>query len=126
MIPMSLRTAKSEEKYQLAKAEGKTHPLKDVESIKDYKHWRIIPNEYPADMVYKESHLLIPKRVVSTWQYLNEDEADELWFILDGIEKEGLYDAISINPPKRRSVANHFHIHLFIFYEDRSHISLTR
>jgi len=124
VLPMSGRRKVSEEAYQLAKRTGKTRELKDVPSIKDFKYWRIIPNDYPADIMYKASHMLIPKRVTPSWKTLNQDEFDELWFILDTIEKEEVYDCISLNPPKRRSIHNHFHIHLAVFVDSREKMGL--
>lgn len=120
MVPMSLRREASERAYQKAKKNGETRDLKDVPSIKEFRHWRIINNDFGWDIAFKESHMLIPKRVVSTWQYLDEDEIDELWFLISDIESEGYYDCIALNPPKRRSKPNHFHLHLLVYHEDRS------
>lgn len=124
MIPLSLRTSESEHKYQLDKQSGKTTPLKDVPSITDYKYWRLINNDYGSDMVYKTSHMLITKRKVGCWQHLNQDEIDELWFLIDKVEKDAIYDVIQLNPPKRRSVPDHFHIHLQIYHDSREDFKL--
>ena len=122
--PLSGRRKAGERAYQLAKKHGKTRPLKDVPPIEEFKYWKIIPNDYPADILFKASHMLIPKRVTPTWKTLNGDELDELWFLLDKIEKEEVYDCISLNPPKRRSIHNHFHVHLQIFYDKRDSMGL--
>lgn len=123
-VPMSLRTARTELRYQDAKADGATRPLELVDAIKIFDHWRIIENDYPYDVGYSRCHMLVVKRAgVGAWNELNTYELSEL----DRIKHEYLYneyDQIIENCPSRRSVPHLFHLHLVNFYENREDMSL--
>lgn len=123
-LPMSLRTARTEETYQLAKQNGKTVPLELVNALKIFEHWRIVNNDFPYDVGYKRCHLLTVKRAgVSQWHELNDEEIAEL----NKLKREYLYDEydqIIENCPSRRSVPHLFHLHLVNFYDERGDMSL--
>lgn len=123
-LPMSLRTANTEQNYQDAKINGTTTPLELVKAIKIFDHWRIIANDFPYDVGYKRCHMLVVKRAgVGAWNELNTYELSEL----DRLKQEYLYqeyDQIIENCPSRRSVPHLFHMHLVNFYDDRAEMSL--
>jgi hypothetical protein len=118
-LPMSARTAESEQAYQDAKVTGKTMPLELEPSLKQWVHWRMIDNRFPYDMIFSVHRMLLPKRAgVSDRWHLNKDEKEELEVIL----KEFVYPEFDMwfeNCPKRRSVASMYHIHLGTYREGR-------
>lgn len=123
-LPMSLRTAASEQAYQDAKASGATKPLELEPALKIFEHWRIINNGFPYDVGFAKHHLLVPKRasVAQRWD-LNDEERKEFEILLrDYIYDE--YDLWFENCPKRRSVAGYYHIHLASYVEHRDQMSL--
>ena len=77
-LPMSLRTAAGELKYQDAKTAGNTVLLRDVKPILQWDHWILINNDYPYDMCFKTHHMLIPRRNFSKRSEMNLDELEEL------------------------------------------------
>lgn len=123
-LPMSLRTADTEQTYQDAKVAGTTTPLELVKSIKIFEHWRIIENDYPYNVGYKRCHMLVVKRAgIGAWNELNTYELSEL----DRIKQDYLYDEydqIIENCPSRRSVPHLFHLHLVNFYDNREDMAL--
>lgn len=123
MIPVTLRTQKSEEQYQRAKELGCLIPLHQEKRVHDFKYWFIVVNRYPYDMVYKTHHLLLPMRTVKTRSELNPAELQELQTILD-YYVEPNYDLFFENTQKRRSVSAHYHIHLTSYYDDRKELNL--
>lgn len=123
-LPMSLRTAASEQAYQDAKLNRTTKPLELEPALKIFNHWRIIENGFPYDVAFSRHHLLVPKRasVAQRWD-LNDEERKEFEVILkDYIYQE--YDLWFENCPKRRSVGGYYHIHLANYVEQREQMSL--
>lgn len=121
MTPISFRSAKSEAVYQRAKKENGTKPLRDVPPIREWIFWNKIPNEFPGDILFKSSYMLLPKRVFSDWWKMYPWEFVELLII---IYKEREASVISLNLGKTRSVSNHFHLHLQTFYDSRKDIKI--
>lgn len=125
MSPMSPspRTESSQRRYEAHKLSGDTHLLAEIEPIKDFTHWRIIPNEFPYDMIWFVHHMLLPKRKVGDRSELAQAEAAELQQILDGYVEHN-YDAIIDNTRRVRSVTSHYHLHLGVYYGDREDMKL--
>lgn len=126
IVPMSLRTFSCEVHYQYAKRRGKTRPLEEVDSIIEFNHWRIIPNEYCYCGAYKVSHILLPLRPVPNYGDLDSFELAELAAIhskeLNYIDSH--YDLMQENMNGRRSVHNHFHYHLLAYYPERKRMNV--
>jgi diadenosine tetraphosphate (Ap4A) HIT family hydrolase len=84
----------------------------DLKIVVAYKYWHIFLNEFPYDEVAEVHHLLAPKD-----KYANEDELpnivlDELFQIMDDLEKSSEYDCIMKNFPVAQSIPTHLHYHL--------------
>ena len=120
-LPNSLRTEAGERKYAEDKAKGELKALADEPSIVDWKHWRSIQNKYMYDTVLKEHHMLVPRRVFGTFQEVSLVEMVELLSILKDLDQQ--YDAVVLNTARRRSVPDHFHVHLWN-YKEREDMSL--
>lgn len=123
-LPMSLRTAATEQKYQDAKENRTTTPLELVTSLQMFNHWRIVNNDFPYNVGYKRCHMLVLKRAgAGSWHDLRPEEIAEL----NELKRTHLYDEydqIIENCPSRRSVPHLFHLHLVSFYDDRAEMSL--
>ena len=111
----TLRTKKSHQKYLKLIAKGILNNgcnLCKAPSIKEFKHWRIIDNKYPYDLVAKTSHMIIPKRHASETK-LTIGEFKELQKIrLTYIEQN--YEFLFLQTKKESSIPEHLHIHLLI------------
>ena len=114
---MSLRTAATEETYQLAKLQNKLRHLDQEEVVVAFKYWGIIQNTYPYDSAYKTCHMLLPNRKVATYDKLNRRERRELRQIIDTYCQAN-YHVVQENMAVRRSVMAIYHLHL-LTYKDR-------
>ena len=110
----SFRTVKSTKKYlkHLKKrAKGDICPLcRERKTIKKFKYWRIIENDFPYDKIAKIHQMIVPRRHISEDE-LNKKELDEF----KKIKKKHIvknYDYISEGMAK--SIPNHFHLHLIV------------
>jgi hypothetical protein len=111
-----LRTKKSHNRYVKLISKGiladGCNLCKDKESVKKFKHWRIITALYPWDLITKTHHMIIPKRHI-TYKKLNAAEKKEFDLIKSGyIEKT--YDLIAEAPDKKKSIPGHLHVHLLM------------
>jgi hypothetical protein len=122
-LPMSLRTAASEEAYRLARLRGELKELKDEQIVVAFKHWGIIHNNYPYDVAYKVSDMLIPIRLVPTYDKLRWYEKRELRKIIDGYCQEHYHQVVE-NMAVRRSVMALYHLHLLTFHDRREEFRL--
>ena len=124
MIPTSGRREASELAYQAAKEAKTTVPLELEPSLEVFKHWRLIENRFPYDIVFRTHHMLLPKRagVSHRWD-LNKEEKDEL----EQLIKEFIYPVYDLwfeNYPKRRSVMGMYHLHLASYHNSREEMEL--
>lgn len=88
----------------------------DEENIfRSFEHWYIIENLYPYDLITKEHHMLVPKRVFSKMSECTRDEWNEYKYIINLLEEEGHYDGILENFSKGRSIMKHLHLHLLVY-----------
>ena len=87
-------------------------PLCEKESIKKFKYWRIVNNDFPYDMIAKIHHMIIPIRHV-TFTVLSEAELKEIEEIKVSFINED-YDYIIEATQKNKSIPNHFHLHLIV------------
>ncbi len=109
----SLRTPESKEKYREYR---KNEESKDVcllcekPALEIFKHWKIIENSFPYDLIAKIHHMIVPLRHVME-DDLNKAELDELRVIKEStINKK--YDYIIESTTK--TISDHFHLHLII------------
>lgn len=117
-LPMSLRTAASEEAYRMARLRGDLKQLHEEDLVVAFKHWGIIRNNFPYDSAYKQCDMLIPIRIVPTYSKLRWYERRELRKILDTYCQEH-YDQVTENMAVRRSVLSIWHLHLLKFVDSR-------
>ncbi len=118
---MALRSQKLIDAY---KAEQTAHEdfrmVKDLSEdhervIRSFEHWNIIENLYPYDLIAKEHHMLVPKRVFGKMSECTRDEWNEYKYLLNLFEEEDHYDAILENFSKGRSIIRHLHLHLLVY-----------
>lgn len=122
-LPMSARTDASEADYQAAKEAKNLQPLSQVPPIKEWKHWKLIPNQFPYDGIFRRHNMLVPKRQFADRTQMRMTEWSELQGIYrDYIEKH--YDLILENTHKKRSVMSLYHIHVANYYRTREESAL--
>lgn len=114
MRTTNLRTPTTQEQY-LQKPHSDTCFICDAPAIRDFTHFKIIPNTYPYDAICSEHHMLVPKRHVGHRYYFNQEEQDELFVILRRLEREERYDAVLQNFTHQKSMTGHEHVHLLVF-----------
>ncbi len=87
---------------------------KDI--LKEFKHWNIVQNLFPYDILATVHHMIIPKGHVRELD-LDFDELKELIEIKSTYINEG-YDLILHQVTKDQSIPDHFHLHLIVGKED--------
>lgn len=77
--------------------------------VKEFKHWTLIKNNFPYDIIASKHDLLVSKRIFSDFDEMNDSERGEL----SAVKKElsGSYDFLLENLPSKMTVKKHFHIH---------------
>lgn len=109
---LSLRTTKQEKIYQdFLKSNKNRCPfcLKDL-LIKEYKYLVLVENKFSYDKIASVHHLLAPKEHLKEYKNLSYYHIDELENILKKIENN--YSTIALNVKKKRTIKDHFHLHL--------------
>lgn len=81
-------------------------------ALKSFRYWKIIQNEFPWDRIAKVNHLIVPKRHLQE-EGLHEKERRELLLIKSTFIGE-IYEFIGEATIKKKSIPNHFHLHLII------------
>ena len=110
---MTARTEATEASYQKAKQSGTLQPLHEVTPIKEWTHWKLVPNAFPHDKLHARHLMVVLKREVDPKDYwgITEYELYELWWdILPELEKE--YHYFKINGSALRSIKTVPHIHV--------------
>ena len=112
----TFRTQKSVKKYLNYLKTGVKPgfcPLCDkAPAIKKFNYWKISENSYPYDKIAKVHHMAIPMRHVSE-EDLNAKEVAELRKIRESYMHEE-YDWIIEAANRRKSIPDHFHLHLIV------------
>lgn len=109
------RTPATEEEYRKYISQGGmggSCPLCEKESLKEFKLWRIVENQFPYDKIASTHHMILPARHV-TEEGLSEGELAEY----KEVKKEYLhrkYEFLIEATFLTKSVPGHFHIHLLI------------
>ena len=89
-------------------------------SLIEFDQWRVINNDYPYDLIASKHHMLIPKRHI-TEAGLSEAESKELISIKNH-EQLRDYDYLIEAANHKKSIPQHFHIHLIVGKELRKDI----
>lgn len=108
------RTKEQTEKYQAYKAAGGLASgcrLCEKEPIKVFTYWKVIPNDFPYDVVASTHRMLVPLRHTAETE-LTQEEADEFKTIKAGYVQE--YDYLIEATEKQKSIPQHFHLHLIV------------
>lgn len=120
---VTTRSAATEARYEADLVAGRTRPLKDIPSIQEWPHWRLVENDYPGDMLYKIHHMLVAKEKVAERFDLSKPAQKELELILEYFVYPK-YSCVIENCPKYRTVPEVYHLHLVKFYDSREEIRL--
>ncbi len=92
------------------------NPFLDYKSemIKEFKHWVIIQNEFPYDVIATTHHMIATKRPIAfDWQLLTKEEEREMDFLKETYLNDN-YDVVWENLPRGQTVPVHFHLHLLV------------
>ena len=119
-LPISLRRQRTEIEYQNAKKAGLVKPLHEEHRLAEWDHWFLIANRFPYDMTFKQCDMLLPKRKVANRYQLTLDEEEEYLKIIE--ELSGRYDVVMENLGAKRSVADHFNLHLLKYHDNRAEV----
>ena len=113
-MPM-LRKQENEEQYKKLIAAGyldDTCRLCQASSLKNFKYWRIIRNNFPYDLIAEIHDMIVPRRHVVEDDLLIEEQREY------GEIKTGHIGATYthiIEPTLRlKSIPGHFHLHLIV------------
>lgn len=107
---MSVRTPKTEARYQKDKKEGKTQKLNEVMPIMEWYHWKLIPNEYPHDKLNTKHDMVVLKRECELWNMTNYEIYELFREVLPFLDRH--YDYFKLNAKSMRSINNVPHIHV--------------
>lgn len=119
MSGFTLRTKEGEDKYQWAKAVNDLVPLSQEPPIQEFRYWRVIDNRFPYGTIFETHHMLLPKRIVANRHELTDEERNELEVIVE-YYAQPLYDSLLENFSSRRSIHDHYHIHLGVYPEEEN------
>lgn len=86
-------------------------PICERPAIQAFTYWKIIDNHFPYDLIAKTHHMIVPLRHIRE-QSLTAEEMAEYWKIKAGPLQE--YDLIAEATYKRKSIPEHFHMHLLV------------
>lgn len=117
LVPTSARSMEAEASYQLAKEIGVLKPLDQEPRLIQYKHWYLIANRFPYDMIFEVHDMLVPMSGAATRHELTAAALVELQEILDELSNQ--YDLVFENFAHRRSVLTLYHLHLARYYKTR-------
>lgn len=112
----TLRSPEMAEQYHqhLVGAVDATHcPLCHSEPIKMFEHWKIIPNNYPYDLIASKHDMLVTLRHVQEGQFTPEETA-ELFSIKHTYLPPSEYDCILEPTERNKSIPTHCHFHLLV------------
>ncbi len=85
-------------------------PLCDGPALKEFTYWKIMRNLYPYDKIAHRHDMIVPLRHAREPD-LTIEERTELWHIKEGYLHTN-YDYILEATHKRKSIPEHFHLHL--------------
>lgn len=109
----SMRTKETQAKYKAYQDAGGLNDgcvLCDRKTTKEFKYWKIIPNDFPYDRITEIHDIIFPVRHVTEYE-LNADELAELRELKEKYLNEN-YEYIIESTYKMKSVPEHHHLHL--------------
>ncbi|MEX0672626.1 MAG: hypothetical protein WD175_01030 [Candidatus Paceibacterota bacterium] len=87
-------------------------PLCKADPIKEYKYWKLIPNDFPYDVIAQEHCMLIPKDHTGFFKDLSEAAKSEYYALLKKLDH---FDSLFNNFQKNQTIPEHFHVHLITY-----------
>ena len=109
-----LRSQDGAKKYRKYRATGVLErgcPLCSKIAVETFRHWKIVRNDFPYDLIAKEHDMIVPLRHVKE-EGLTAHELKEYGVIKkDHLQK---YDYIIEPHEDAKSISKHFHLHLII------------
>lgn len=109
------------EKYRLAmekEGDSKECALCVKPVLTAFTYWKIIPNDFPYDVIAERHDMLVPIRHVTELE-LTPEEREEFLAIKNSDAQE--YDYLIEGTYKIKSIPEHFHIHLVIGNGPQAH-----
>lgn len=110
---VTFRSKEIQDKYDKYQAEG--HEGCGIcrdDTIKDFAHWKIIPNLFPYDLIATTHHMIVPKRHVDSKELTNI-EKEELETLKETYLNDN-YEYFFEVSNSGKSIPGHYHIHLII------------
>ena len=110
-----LRTQESEEKYKKLIAAGYLNggcKLCESPSIKDFRYWRIIRNDFPYDLIAQVHDMIVPRRHVKEHSLSREERTE--YAVIKTTYVENNYEFIIEPTVKLKSIPEHFHLHVIV------------
>ncbi len=109
----TLRTSEGDKKYHeylLAHASDEKCGLCEKPALQSFTYWKIVENSFPYDTIADTHHMVVPIEH-KTEDLITQEEWSEYQTIKRGfIDKN--YDHLIESTTKRKTIPNHFHIHL--------------
>ena len=117
MRKTNLRTDQTHSDYITSRSKRKRRGETDCvlcsePSIREFSYWRIVPNDFPYDVIAETHHMLLPKRHIQEIHDMTDEEREELIELQEGIDG---YDSLTKNFPHQQSIPTHFHLHLLTY-----------
>src|SRR3989344_4231106 len=81
------------------------------DTIQEFRYWRIVLNDFPYDRIARVHNMILPIRHIAG-DGLNAEEIAELFEIKKKYLRD--YDYIIETSNQRRSIPDHFHLHLIM------------
>lgn len=82
-------------------------------ALKEFDYWVLMDVKFPYDNIATDQVMLAPKRHVSEWKEVNQEERDEYFFIRALLLDK--YDCAWENSTKEKTIPGHLHEHYLIF-----------
>jgi diadenosine tetraphosphate (Ap4A) HIT family hydrolase len=109
-----LRTKELKERYKSYREAGGLQdgcalcakPTKQI-----FRHWKVVVNEFPYDLIAESHDMIIPVRHVTEKEITTEEWQEYQTIKADFIQQ---YDYIIEATNKTKSIPEHFHLHLIV------------
>ena len=96
--------------FMKGRADNSPCRMCEMESVKEFKYWRVLENEFPYDKISDKQHILLPKRHTTEEDLTDEEKAELLKIKKTDFVRE--YQFIFESTPGTVSIPAHFHLHL--------------
>lgn len=90
-------------------------------SIRDFKYWRIVKNDFPYDLIAETHDMILPIRHVKETELTEEEKTELLEIKADYLN---IYDAILEATVRMKTVPAHHHLHVIVTKDIASSLCL--